>query len=233
MLKRLLIVLLVLLGLAAAADRFVASAAEKAAGDQVRNSTQSTEDADVKFHGFPFLTQAVRGRFQQVDVTVRGVPQSGLSISRIDAQFTGLRLSLGKAVSGELAAVPTDGASARVRLSYADLNAYLRRRGSIRVSGTGGRLAVTGQVRVRGALVTANGFATARLRPGSLVVQTTEASVNGVAAPAAAVRALTVTVPLTDLPFGIELQAVEVADDALIVIGSARSIVIPTKVLTR
>jgi hypothetical protein len=232
-LKRLLIVLLVLLGLAAAADRFVAGAAERAAADQVRKTTKSTGDTDVKFHGFPFLTQAVRGRFEQVDVTVRGVPESGLSVTRIDAQFTGVRLSLGKAVSGELAAVPTDGATARVRLSYADLNAYLRRRGTIRVSGSAGRLAVSGQVRVRGALVTANGFATARLRPGSLVIQTTEAAVNGVAAPAAAVRALTVTVPLAALPFGIELEAVEVADDALVVVGSARSIVIPTKVLTQ
>jgi hypothetical protein len=88
-------------------------------------------------------------------------------------------------------------------------------------------------VRVRGALLEAKGFATARLRADSIVLSVSEASVNGVAAPAAAVRALTATVPLAALPFGIELQAVEVTDDALIVVGSARDIVIPTNILSR
>ena len=232
MLKRLLVVLAVLVGLLAMADRFMASAAGDAAGGQVRRAARTPDDADVTFRGFPFVTQALAGRFTRVDVVARDVPVQGLTLDRVDARFDGVRVKLGKALAGELAAVPTDGAAATARLTYDDLNTYLRRRGSLTVSPSGEQLQVTGQVRVNGALISGRGIARVVLRPGSIVLQVTSAAANGVAIPAPAARLLTVTVPIEGMPFGMALQSVDVDDEALVLRGTAAGIVVPTKKLT-
>jgi hypothetical protein len=143
-----------------------------------------------------------------------------------------VHVKLGKALAGQLEAVPSDKAAATARLSYDDLNAYLHRRGSLTVSASGGQLSVAGQVRVNGALISGRGRAAVTLRPGSIVLQVTSASADGISIPAAATRLLTVTVPTEGLPFGMALQAAQVTDDALVLRGTATAIVIPTKDLT-
>lgn len=232
MLKRLLIVVAVLLGLAVVADRYLASAAGDAAGGQVRRSAHTPQKPDVTFSGFPFVTQAVSGRFRRVDVVAKNVPASGLTFTRIDARFSGVKIKFGKALSGELDAVATERAAATARLSYGDLNTYLRRRGSLTVSVEGGALSVAGQVRVKGALISGKGKAAITLRPGSIVLQATSATANGVVLPAGAVRLLSVTVPTDGLPFGMVLQSVDIEADALVLRGTAAGIVIPTRNLT-
>lgn len=233
MLKRVLIVLAILLGLAAMADRFMAGAAGDAAGGQVRRAVKTPADASVKFRGFPFVTQALRGRFQRIDVVARDVPVQGLTLDRVDARFTGVRVKLGDALAGELQAVPTDKAAATARLTFDNLNSYLRRRGSLTVAPAGDQVVVTGQVRVNGALIAGKGNARVVVRPGSLVLQVTSASANGIGIPAAAARLLTVTVPTAGLPFGMVLQSVAVTADALVLRGTAEGIVIPTPRVTR
>jgi hypothetical protein len=229
MLKRLLIVLLVLVGLAAVADRFVARVAGDATGAQIRQSVKSRDDADVRFNGFPFVTQALRGRFDSVDVTARDVPQEGLTLSRIDAHFTGVRLKLGDALNGEVAGVPTDRAQATVRISYADLNEWLRSHGDLSVKGDTGRPVVTGRIRVRGVELTASGSAAAQVRGDSVFLRVTEATANGIKVPAAALRLLTIELKLPDLPFGITLTGIAADREGLLIKGTATGLIIPTR----
>lgn len=230
MLKRLLIVLLVLLGLAALADRFIARAAGDAAGAQIRRAVKTPDDAEVRFNGFPFVTQAVRGRFESVDITARDMPQNGLTVTRIDAHFTGVQIKLDQALNGEVVGVPTEAARATVRISYDDLNAFLRGRpGSLGVSGTTGRPVVSGRIRVRGVELSASGTAAAQVRGSSIVLRVTQATAEGRAVPAAALRLLTVELRLPELPFGIELTSVTAERDALVVRGTAEGLVIPTR----
>lgn len=230
MLKRLLIVLLILVGLAALADRFLARAAGDAAGTQIRRAVDSPEDAEVRFNGFPFVTQAMRGHFESVDVTARDVPQAGLTVTRIEAHFTGVRINFSKALNGEVAGVPTDRARATVRISYDDLNAFLGRRpGRLNVSGESGKSVVSGQIRVRGAELDASGTAAAQIRDGAVVLRVTQATAEGRAVPAAALPLLTVELRLPDLPFGIALTGVTAERDALVITGSAKGLVIPTR----
>lgn len=229
MLKRLLIVLLVLLGLAALADRFVARVAGDAAGAQIRRALKTPDDAEVKFNGFPFVTQAVRGRFDSVEVTARDVPQDGLTVTRIESTFTGVRLKLGEALNGEVAGVPTDEAQATVRISYDDLNAWLRRRGDLTVTSQGNRAVISGRIRVRGQTLDAKGTATATVRRDAILLRVQSATANGTKVPAAALPLLTIELKLPGLPFGITLTSVTADSDALVVRGKAKNLVIPTR----
>jgi hypothetical protein len=230
MLKRLLIALVLLVALAAAADRFVARTAGDATAAQVRRATKARGGVDVTFNGFPFVTQALRGRFDSVDVTARDVPESGLTITQVDARFTGVRLDLGKALSGEVAGVPTDDAQATVRISYADLNAWLRSRGDLEVNGDTGRPVVSGRIRVRGATIDASGTASAVVRGSSILLTVKEATAGGVKIPAAGLRLLAIELKLPDLPFGITLTSVNSDRDGLEIMGTATGLVIPTGV---
>src|SRR6478609_1067168 len=51
----------------AATDRYVAREAERRASEYL--SAPLGQDARVRVHGTPFLTQAIRGRYDQVEVT--------------------------------------------------------------------------------------------------------------------------------------------------------------------
>jgi hypothetical protein len=228
LIKRLLVILLILLGLAALADRFVASAAGDGAAAEVRRSSRA-DSADVKFHGFPFATQAIRGRFDRVDVVARDVPESGLTLTRIDATFTGVRLDLDKALAGEISGVPTDSASATVRVSYADLNAWLRQRGNLSVAWGATGAVVSGTINVRGVSLAARGVGSASVNDKGVVIRVTEASAAGVAVPKAALGLLSVQLNLSDLPFGIKLTSAKADRDGLLIRGTATGIVIPTR----
>jgi hypothetical protein len=228
LIKRLLIVLLILVGLAALADRFVASAAGDGAAAEVRRSSRA-DSAEVKFHGFPFATQAIRGRFDRVDVVARDVPESGLTLTRIDATFTGVRLDLENALAGEISGVPTDSAAATVRVSYADLNAWLRERGNVSVSWGATGAVVAGEINVRGASVSARGVASAAVNDKGVVLRVTEATAEGVQIPKSALGLLSVQLNLGDLPFGIKLTSARADRDGILIRGTATGIVIPTR----
>jgi hypothetical protein len=66
--RRLIIALLVLVGLLVAADFGAAALAESAVSRQMRQQIGLPDDPSVRINGFPFLTQAVSGRYSSIDV---------------------------------------------------------------------------------------------------------------------------------------------------------------------
>ena len=229
MLKRLLIMLAILAGLAALADRGLAVVAGNAVGSAVQRSEKLSSKPDVTFQGFPFLTQAFGGTFDQVDVVVRDYERDGLTFQQVEATLRDVKIGIGDALGGEVEAVPVGSGVATVTLAYADLNDYLARQpAQVRLSGSAGALSATatvpnvGQVRGR-ALPTVTG---STLR----VTVTDVRRADGTALPAAAVSAaqsrMSFTLDLGELPFGITLLGVKAADSALEIAGKADSIVV-------
>ena len=89
--KKLGIALLVLLALVVAADRGADWVAQRVAANALQDSQGLETRPDVDVTGFPFLTQVVDGRFDEVDVTARDVPlgSSGLTLSRLEVDLRG------------------------------------------------------------------------------------------------------------------------------------------------
>ncbi|HEU0130843.1 MAG TPA: DUF2993 domain-containing protein [Mycobacteriales bacterium] len=234
MFRRLLIFLAILAGLAVAADRGLAAVAGNATAAQVRLHEGLREDPDVTFRGFPFVTQAVHGRFRAVDVTARDVERDGLTVDRIDAHLEGVKIDLGRALKGRVSAVPIQRGRATVTLTYADLGAYLARKpGNIRLAVRAGQVYVTstygvtglGQVEVEG---------TPSVRVSGDDVRVTVSNVRAVAAGtrltaaqagAAGARA-SFTIPLSKLPFGITVESARLTGEALVVAASAEGLVV-------
>lgn len=147
-------------------DRLAEAYAQSKAADKLQQSLSLATRPDVDIHGFPFLTQLIDERIDQVDVTVPDVSADRVSLAEVRATAKDVRIvgdaptSIKGAVIGNL-----DG---EVLLSFDDLNRELGA-SQLRFTGTGadgvrvnGELAVAGQelhVRARAHIRRDNGRA--------------------------------------------------------------------------
>ena len=237
MLKRLLVFVGILVGLVALADRGLAVVAGNATASQIRIHEGLREDPDVTFRGFPFLTQAFAGEFQRVDVTVRDLERGGITIDRIDATLEGVEVDLSQALKGRVSAVPVEQGTAEVRLAYGDIGTYLATKpGNIRVVVRGGRPYVVssfgipgvGQVDVEGTPSVRVTGTSVRVVVSDTKVVSGGARLTPALAATAAARA-SFTIPLDDLPFGIEVKSAVLTDVGLVVTATADGLVIDVR----
>ena len=85
--RRLIIILLVLAGLAVAADFGSAALAESAVSRQMRGQLGLVDDPSVRINGFPFLTQAVAGTYSSIDVDATRIPYGSFKELEINARL--------------------------------------------------------------------------------------------------------------------------------------------------
>lgn len=226
--KRLAVVLVVLAGLLAVADRVAASVAARAVADQVVASTALTS-AEVEIGGFPFLTQALGGRYDSVSVTGRDVVAGELTLNRLDATLTGVEVPLSEVLSGSVSEVPVSSVRAVALVGYDELGRHSGDR-RLTVAPEGDRLRVTGTVTVLGRSQSASALSSVRVEGGALVVTAESWSVDGAAAPAAVSRALAgrfdLRIPVTGLPYGLQVSAVRVTPEGVAVTATAGATVL-------
>lgn len=85
--RRLVIALLVLVGLFIAVDFGSAALAESAVSRQMREQIGLADDPSVRINGFPFLTQAISGQYQSVDVMAQRIPVGELTALDVEARL--------------------------------------------------------------------------------------------------------------------------------------------------
>lgn len=227
--KRLAITLVVLLGLLAVADRVAASYAARTVAAEAQSTAGLRERPEVSIGGFPFLTQALAGRYDAVTVRADDVPAGELDVTRLEATLTGVQVALSDALAGDVTSVPVEGVDARVLVAYAELT---RRSGDrqLTVQPDGGRLRVTGSVRVLGETLSATAVSRVQVADGDLVVTAESYEVGNEAASDLISRALgdrlDLRVPVDGLPYGLEVTEVEVEADGVAVLASAGATVL-------
>ena len=208
--RRLVVTLLVLVAVLVVVDRVAVSAAQRDVARRLQVEQHLAHRPDVSIRGFPFLTQMVAGRYDEVDVTVRGLHAGPLAVTRLVAHLHGVHVSIGDVVRQHVSRVPIDRASAEVVLSFGDLNAFLAR-DSARISAHGGEV----QLAATFSGLHLDVAVPVEIRGDALVL-----SVGG-AVP-------DITIPLPGLPFGLRLESVQVGRNGLVVTGSASGLVLRT-----
>jgi hypothetical protein len=210
--RRLLILAAILVVLLVVADRVAVAAADHLVASQIQTQEHLANRPSVSIGGFPFLTQAVAGTYDDVTLTVHGYRGAPVAVDTITVHLHGVHVSLGAVFSQSLSSVPVDSATAQVLLSYADLNTYLRAKGVTLGYAGGDRLRVTGSVTVAGQTLSATGTATLDVSAHSLAIR--------------AVNAVTVPIPLGGLPFGIALRSAKATNRGILVTASAAGLVL-------
>ena len=221
------------------ADRVAERLATQATAQQLRMSQHLPQDPEVSFGGFSFLFQAVRGRFDEVDVAAADIPTPVVPVARASVRLFGVQAGLRDALDGQLTTVPVARAEGSVSLRYVDLDPLVASRltefgvlSSLRdpvLSERDGRLAVTATVDVFGRPVPVEvdcGVATDAAGV-SVVPQRARLPLLGdQALPAEIGARLAVRIPTQDLPFGLRVSSVAVTPDTLEVSGDSTGFVL-------
>jgi len=240
--RRLLITFLVLLliigGLLVVADRFGASYAERVIGDrisqQLTEQKATAEKPDVTIAGVPFLTQVLRGNYQEIKILLNqfsGPAGNGKNIkmARLDIRAKDVKAPLetvrsgnGDIVAGTVTGVGT--------LRYPDLADLIGQRG-LELSERDGKLVGAAPFEALGQTFNATGTANLAVRDG--VVSVTFADVTAEGLPNIPimrtlidnyVRQLAFDLKVPALPLGLKVQKVEPRADGLLVTTAASNV---------
>jgi hypothetical protein len=231
--RRIVIVIVVALVIAfVVGDRLADQAAERAIALKVRSAALLGDTPSVDIVGFPFLTQAARGRYGEIKVTAHDIRRGGVRIDTIRGDFHGVHVGLGAALAGNVKRVRIDRATGSLLVTTADLNAML---GKQRLSATAqdGQLRVTGRPLVGDARVSATAVYSVDVAGRKLVftpvpgsIQVAGTTVTGVAATAVS-AALTISVDTGTLPFGLQVKSAAVVENGIEVQAAAEGLLVP------
>ena len=226
--KKLLVVLLVLVALAAVADRVGVRIAQRAVADQIASRGGLAGAPDVQITGFPFLTQAIAGEYDDVRVHLTAAELGQPAGTTADVSLRGVHLPLSDVLAGTVRQVPVDRVDGTVTLPYTLLSQQLG--GDATVAAEGSGLRITRTVQVLGQDVPLTAAGTVTLDGQDLVVQVRQAQAVGVSVPSAVLQRAAALLDLRyrvpTLPFGLQVSGLQPGPDGVRVEVATRNAVL-------
>ncbi|MFF9016504.1 DUF2993 domain-containing protein [Streptomyces sp. NPDC014870] len=215
-LRVLLIVAVVLGGIFVGVDRLAVSYAESEAAGKVRLGPARAASTEVDIKGFPFLTQVMDKRLDEVDVVVTGVEATaGDKKIRITEMQADLR---DVTVNDAFTSARARSATGTALISYADLTAAADRDVKIAYGGNG-KLKVTGGVQVLGRTLTRSVVSSVTLVDGDTIrVRADAVPGEGIPGLESLVRKRTdFDREIGGLPAGMKLDRIEAREDGVVI----------------
>jgi hypothetical protein len=213
------LVLVVLLGLALLADRVAVGVAEDRVASEIAAEAGLAGTPEVDITGFPFLTQALAGRYDDVRISLSADQLGQPEGTRADVALHGVWVPLSSVLSGSVQQVPVDRVEGRATLSYELLSGQLGGDTTLRREGDG--LRITKTVELLGQAIPLTAAGTVSLDGNDLVVDVENATGAGVDVPRMLVDRvadlLDLRYAVPGLPFGLRLTGVTPADDGVVV----------------
>lgn len=209
--RKVLIVLAVLLVVGiVAADRIGVMVAQNEIASRVATQYSLPKQPDVSIDGFPFLTQAVGGRYDEIDVNIGDWTQQNITVHDLQVKLSGLSAPLGDVINNNTSNVVADSATASAIVPYSAIKA-MAPKGVDSMSATPDGLQLTGTFQVAGFNVPATIVVKVGAASGGIAV--TPLSVKsglGPTIPLGMLKSrLGFTVPIQNLPIGSRISKVE------------------------
>ncbi|MCV2490371.1 DUF2993 domain-containing protein [Geodermatophilus sp. YIM 151500] len=213
-------------------DRLARDVAERLVAREVQRVTGTFATPQVQVHGASFLLQAVRGRYDRVDVTARGLSSGALRLDRVEATLTGVRVPFRDLLLRDPDVLVVEETVERALLSYPDLNRYLQftsRPYTVRPADDPAEVEITGTVQVLGRNYDATVDAGLGAEGGALTVTPSRVDTGSDLDAAAELllgERFTFLVPLDPLPFGQVVTDVAVEEDGVLVRAAGEDVVV-------
>jgi hypothetical protein len=213
-LRRLLIILVLLLGLFVAADRIAVRFAEDQAASRIQSSRGLASKPDVTIEGFPFVTQLIGSKLDEVKVHANDLKdaRSKVQLASMDADLKGVQ------VSGDYSSAVADNATGSVMITYEALTAALPNGTTVTYGGAPGRVKVStyaAGLRLSGtadiSVAGGDSIALNHLTTGNSLAD----AVTGLFAP---------EVSVAGLPSGLKLDSVEAQEHGVVVKASGTDV---------
>jgi LmeA-like phospholipid-binding len=218
-----------LLVLLVVADRFAARVAGQVVAQQIKKSQHLTTTPKVTIDGFPFLTQLVAGKYDQVDATALDIHNGDVRATSTTLHLYGVHLDAADVLSQSVKAIPVDRGAGTVVLSWADINAIVKPSGVKVTPEKGGAVAVSGSVTVEGQTVKGTGTGTVEAVPGGIRVTVANIKAAGLTATVTSLlrTKLSFTIPTSNLPFGVKVLSLTTTSTGVIVQAAIGNFTIP------
>jgi hypothetical protein len=215
----LLVIVAVVLGTGLLADRAVERWAEGYVADQLTEQAGLAGTPEVDVRGFPFLTQALEGRYEDVRISLTADELGQPEGTDAAVRLVGVHLPLSTVLSGDVREVPVDRIEGTATLSYALLSEELGGDSTIGPDGDG--LRVTRTVELLGYTLPLTASGTVSLDGDELVIDVEQATGAGVELPGFLVDQasdlLDLRYQVPALPFGLQLTSVTPAAGGVVV----------------
>lgn len=203
-------------------DRVSAVITAGVVAQRLQVAGELTQEPAISIRGFPFLTQALSGRYERVELKAQDLARKGLTLASLEVAVQGSRIPLGEALGGSLTAVPVEGLSATAVVSYDEIVRRSRVKG-IAVTPMRDGVKVAGSVVVLGRTIRASTSSSVRLDRGELVVSARTIDVEGQTSPLinrAIAGRFNFRVDIPALPYGLRLTGVRASGTGLVLIAS-------------
>jgi hypothetical protein len=234
--RRLIVIVVVLAVVLAGVDVLARITAQAAVARQLRTSQHLSQQPKVDITGFPFLLQAARGRYDEVDVQLQQVAAGGeLRLDTLTARLRGVHVPLRAVLGSGLQQIPVDAVHVTGSATFATLDATVASAipadlASVQFAdGGAGRLKVTATYRGLGGPLTVSGLARVAVSSGRLTLTVPPESLAQVPAAlrSTAAQLLTQTVQLQRLPLGLVANGVSVGPNGITASADATNVVLP------
>ena len=227
----LIIILAVLAVLAvsvALADRSCAALAEHKASEYL--TEPFGHKPSVRVHGTPFLTQALRGRYQDIEVSGGGLQVGEMAGATLEAHLFNALLPPRELLGGRTTELPVERVEGRIVLPYGEV-ARVSHIPGLSLTYERERLIASASLPVPGInqLARVSGHAVLSVVDGTVWLRVRGLSVAGISLPSIVVKqlmpSLNVLIPLPELPYGLRLDELRPVASGLLVCGSAQDVV--------
>lgn len=227
--RRLAVALAGVLVLLTVVDRIAAAGAARVVAEQVRRAAALDARPDVDVRGFPFLTQALAGRYERIDVRATDVPAGDLVLPVLDASLDGVRAPLSDVLSRSLAQVPVADVTARALVPY-DVLAQRYGIEGIVVEADGDRLRITGELSFADQTLAAVARSRVEVQDGELLLLTDEVGLQDAESDPDSLsglsEALELRLPVEGLPYDLAVTAAAVRPEGVALDAEASDVVL-------
>src|SRR3712207_1280278 len=203
------------------ADALARMGAEALLARNIQNATGVSEPPVVDVKGFAFVPQVVRGAYNEVHVTTRGIASGPLRVERVDSQLFDVRVPFHDVLVQDIRRVGISRSIEDVTLRYEDLNAYFDATGRpLQLApAENGEARLTGVVDVLSQRVQVSATATLSVANEALRITPREVNTGSTTLDQASRlllgQRLSLSVPLGTLPFGHQLTNVAASADGI------------------
>lgn len=222
-----LLILIVVLAIALViGDRVAVGMAQKEIGRKIASEYSLPQQPSVAIGGFPFLTQALGGKYPDVKIRVGDWSGQNITVHNLDVTLTDVSAPLTDLLQNQTSNLVAATATATAVVPYDTVQGYAPSEVES-ISNSPDGLRVTGKFSVQGISVPATVVVT--VAPTDNGIQVTPVSVRAAAGgptiPLSLLsQSLTFTVPLQQLPLGAKLTAITPSADGLHVTATAHDV---------
>lgn len=213
-------------------DTIARTGAESLLERNIQDVTGVAETPQVEVHGSFLLVQAIRGAYDEVEVSLVDVRSGPLQVRRVEATLQDVRVPFRDLILRDIRRVGIGRATDRVTLQFSDLNSYFDVTGRpLRLTGgEDGSVAMSGSFNVLGQIIPVSAKVKLSVDDSQLRITPMEID-TGDAALSQASRLLldqrlNLTVPLDTLPFGQQLTEITSDQEAIYLQAQSTGVVL-------